>query len=321
MGKVLSVVVPAYNVEQYLGEALESCLIDAMDSLEVLVVVDGSKDKSLLVAQKYESRYPSVFRAIYKENGGYGSVVNLGIQEAEGRYFKVLDGDDWFNPQSLESIVGFLGEATDDLIACQMEFVYQESGEHKIVDECRPLKPWLSNPVCDIEGCVTMHSFVYRTELLRACGINLPSHCLYTDTILVSLAFDKAETVYYRPEVLYRYRLDRPGQSIDISSKLSHLEDVELVLDCLMDELDRTHEINSMVGRQCLAIVESHYRFICEHSREKKESIKRFNGMLRKHDWSLSVIRKNVRIAKLANMTKGNLGPDLVCLFAFVWAR
>ena len=319
--KLLTIVIPAYNVREYLEKALESCVIEDMDCIEVLVIVDGSKDGSLELARRYELECPGAFKAIYKENGGYGSVLNLGIEIARGKYFKVLDGDDWFNSQTLENVIGFLDAVTDDLVACPMEFVYQESGECKIVDECGSLGPWLSNPVDGIKGCVTMHSFMYRTELLRACKINLPSHCLYTDTILVSLAFDRAKTAYYCPEPLYKYRLDRPGQSVDISSRLSHLEDVELVLDRLMDELDGTHEVDSMVGRQCLAIVVSHYRFICEHCSEKKESIKRFNRMLRKHDWSLSAIRKNVKIARLANITRGNLGPNLVCLLAPVWTR
>lgn len=76
-----------------------------MDCLEVLIIVDGGNDKTLEIAKEYESKYPNTFKAVYKENGGYGSTINKGIELATGKYFKQLDGDDWFDTNNLEKYV------------------------------------------------------------------------------------------------------------------------------------------------------------------------------------------------------------------------
>ena len=93
--KILTISVAAYNVESYIAENLDSILItDVRDEIEVLVVDDGGNDGTLEIARKYEEQYPGIIRAVHKENGGYGSVQNYTMQNASGRFFKILDGDD-----------------------------------------------------------------------------------------------------------------------------------------------------------------------------------------------------------------------------------
>ena len=100
MKKILSVSIASYNVEKILSQTLDSCLVpEIMDKLEVIVVNDGSKDGTAAVAEEYVKKAPETFVLINKENGGYGSTVNAGIQAATGKYFRLLDGDDWFDKQ------------------------------------------------------------------------------------------------------------------------------------------------------------------------------------------------------------------------------
>ena len=107
--KMLTVSVAAYNVASFLRETLESCVIpEVLDDLEVIVVNDGSTDETARIAEEYQKRYPLTFRLINKENGGYGTTVNRSIEEAKGKYFKLLDGDDRFNQKGLRQLVEFL---------------------------------------------------------------------------------------------------------------------------------------------------------------------------------------------------------------------
>ena len=96
MAKTLSVVIPSYNVEKYLPEILPTFLSpEVLDDIEVLIVNDGSKDNTSKVGKEFQDKYPNTVRIIDKENGGHGSTINRGIEEAVGKYFKVVDGDDW----------------------------------------------------------------------------------------------------------------------------------------------------------------------------------------------------------------------------------
>ena len=116
MEKILSVSIASYNVEKFIRKALDSCCIpEIMDRLEVLVVNDGSTDSTLEIAREYETKYPDTFRVIDKKNGGYGSTVNASIKAATGKYFRLLDGDDWFDRDGLVKFIGELSAAEEDM--------------------------------------------------------------------------------------------------------------------------------------------------------------------------------------------------------------
>ena len=95
MDKILTVSVAAYNVEKFIRNTLDSCIAEEiMTDLEVLVVDDGATDATAEIVREYEDKYPQTFRLIHKENGGYGTTVNRSMQEASGKYFRLLDGED-----------------------------------------------------------------------------------------------------------------------------------------------------------------------------------------------------------------------------------
>ena len=101
MGKILSITIPSYNVEKYIDKCVQSMLVDSiLDDIEILIVNDGSKDSTPEIAKGYVEKYPQTVRLIDKENGGHGSTINAGIREATGKYFKVVDGDDWLNTEN-----------------------------------------------------------------------------------------------------------------------------------------------------------------------------------------------------------------------------
>ena len=110
MEKILTIVIPTYNMEKYLNRCLSSLVVepDWMDKLEVLVVNDGSKDRSQAIAQVYESQYPRTFKVIDKENGNYGSCINAALPVALGKNIKILDADYWFENANVPAFIDFL---------------------------------------------------------------------------------------------------------------------------------------------------------------------------------------------------------------------
>ena len=118
MSKRLTIVIPCYNVEQYLAECLDSILDTRYNNvLEVLAINDGSKDDTLALAREYEARFPEILRVIDKPNGGWGTVINMAIAEARGRYFKILDSDDWFDKASFAEFMAALKACEADIFA------------------------------------------------------------------------------------------------------------------------------------------------------------------------------------------------------------
>ena len=140
MEKILSVSIASYNVEKFIRKALDSCCVpEIMDRLEVLVVNDGSTDSTLEIAREYEEKYPQTFRVIDKKNGGYGSTVNASIKAATGKYFRLLDGDDWFDRDGLVNFIEELTAAEEDMIVAQFKRVFEEDGHEELRNEAEDI--------------------------------------------------------------------------------------------------------------------------------------------------------------------------------------
>ena len=180
--KILSITVPAYKVEDYLKQCLDSFLAeDILDDLEILVIDDGSPDQSKLIAETYQAKFPHSFRLISKENGGHGSAVNRGIAEASGKYFKVVDGDDWVDSQALANLVRWLKQTDSDLVVSNYLWVYEKTGQ---------TRPEMKEPFAGVqyytkyrfeEICsklyIKMHAMTIKTSILKQNHICLDEGC------------------------------------------------------------------------------------------------------------------------------------------------
>ena len=183
MDKVLTVVIPSYNVESYLEDTLESFVApEILSEIEVLIVNDGSKDRTPEIAKEYEEKYPGTFRLISKENGGHGSTINRGIEEAVGTYFKVVDGDDWVNTSDFAELVRKLRTTNADYVVTKYYKVNDKTKEKKIVEF-----PFLeAHPECTFDEAasgseIPMHALVIRTAILQEHRIRMDEHCFYVD--------------------------------------------------------------------------------------------------------------------------------------------
>lgn len=119
--KLITFVVPSYNAEEYLERNLNSLVIGG-DEVEIIVVNDGSKDRTSEIAHAYEAKYPNIIRVIDKENGGHGSGVNAGIENATGLYFKCVDSDDWVDEKAYKQVLAVIRENINNNVNVDLYF-------------------------------------------------------------------------------------------------------------------------------------------------------------------------------------------------------
>lgn len=313
MEKILTVSIAAYNVEKYIRKALDSLIIKNMDKLEVLIIVDGGNDKTLEIAKEYEEKYPNTFRAIYKENGGYGSTINKGIELAKGKYFKQLDGDDWFDTENLDIICQTLSDDNIDadvIYTPYIKFNEKDSKESIIRNEIEKVlkEEKLENAIKNANKQLVMHSLMYKTENLRKNNINIDEHCFYTDTeyAIFPLYYSKKIKVFDIP--LYVYRIGIEGQSISIESRRKHYAEHEKVSknlvekykqcnDCLTPNLKKYIEYYM---RTCLAASITNFLVILKPNKEIFLHIKEFDRDIFKFNKDIyKEMEKNSKVIKL----------------------
>jgi len=238
MEKLLTISVAAYNVEKFLRDGLEEiAACKNRDLLEVFIVDDGGPDHSLEIAKEFADKYPGVFYPIHKENGGYGTTVNYSVEHATGKYFRLLDGDDYLSTDGLDQLTDFLKENTVDMIITKYKRVGEDGGEVYNFP-----KDWgqYGNKIYKIKELKTdyaigMWETSFRTELVKKHHRELPKHTLYTDQLFVGYPLPYVETVAIQPYYLYHYRVGRDEQSISVKSRSKHyqeqLTDTKLLLD------------------------------------------------------------------------------------------
>lgn len=127
--KLVSIIIPVYNVEKYLVRCLNSLVTQTLDHLEILVVNDGSRDNSQTIIEEFARKYPSKVRGYKKENGGLGSARNYGLEFAKGEYIGFIDGDDYARPNMFAKMYKKAKQINADLVICQFDFV-NNKGEH-----------------------------------------------------------------------------------------------------------------------------------------------------------------------------------------------
>lgn len=243
--KYLSVAIPCYNSMDYMANAIESILI-CKDDVEIIIVNDGSKDRTDEIGREYAQKYPDTIKYVYQENGGHGEAVNTGLKNATGIYFKVLDSDDWFDKSALVKVVETLkdlynkGENLDMMIA---NYVYEKPSANKssVIRYTNALPTnkvfrWYNVKYFYPQQNLLMHSVIYRTQLLRNCNLQLPKHTFYVDNLFVYQPLPYVNTLYYLDVDLYRYFIGREDQSVNEKVMISRIDQQikvnKLMIDC-----------------------------------------------------------------------------------------
>ncbi len=224
MNKILTISIAAYNVERFLDNTLKSlCVESIIDDIEVVIVNDGSSDDTPLIAKKYADKYPNSFILVNKENGGYGSTINSSLKIASGKYFKLLDGDDWFDSDNFSKFIKSLINVEADLIYTPFFFVSDKDDTKKIENFSFPE----NEVVCSSEiYALSMHAMTVKTSLIKK-KITITEHCFYTDFEFALKCIELSYTLLYLNVPLYCYRVGLDGQSVSVKGYLKHIDDHE----------------------------------------------------------------------------------------------
>lgn len=220
--KILTVVIPAYNVERYLWDTVPTmCDVRIMDDIEILIVSDGSNDNTVSIAKEIIKKYGDSIKIIEKENGGHGSTINLGIRLAKGVYFKVIDGDDWVDTDQFVKFVQELKTQNSDLVVNGYKRI---SDRTKKEIESIDYNTSISGSVVMFDSCcnknpyVGIHAFTIKTSILRDKGVSIRERVFYEDTEFILFPIPYIRTVYYSTANVYRYRVDSITQSVNIGN-------------------------------------------------------------------------------------------------------
>lgn len=220
--KTLSIIIPSYNMEAYLPQCLDSLLGPdvPVELLDIIVVNDGSRDRTSEIAHSYADRYPESIRVIDKANGNYGSCINAALPTARGRYVKILDADDSFSPDTFPAYVRFLTTATANLVLNAYATVAPE-GKTIATTKFNIAVGHISTPeefadALESPFQLAMHAVAYRTELIKNFDYRQTEGVSYSDTEWVVVPLLRVTSVeYFNKGVIYRYLVGRNGQTTD----------------------------------------------------------------------------------------------------------
>lgn len=243
--KLLTFAIPCYNSEEYMEHCIET-LLQGGEDVEILIVDDGSKDRTAVIADAYEAKYPGIIRAIHQENGGHGEAVNTGLKNATGLYFKVVDSDDWVDHDAYMQILDKLRELVGGDKPLDMllsNYVYEKEGARRkkvMRYSAVPKDQLITWNDCRFHKgqYILMHSVIYRTRLLRECGLKLPEHTFYVDNIYVYKPLPSVRNIYYMDVDFYRYFIGREDQSVNESVMISRIDQQIRVNKLMVDEFD-----------------------------------------------------------------------------------
>lgn len=254
--KVLSLIVPSYNSEKFLDKGIPSFLNPKiLDQLDVIIVNDGSKDRTVQVAEQYCARYPDTVRLISQENKGHGGALNTGCAAAVGKYLKVIDADDWVETENLPEFIRLLETCDSDVVLTHHHTVDISTGE---------VRNWKSYPLKFGERytfdeimsqwdsfyrSLTFHGITYRTEFYHRCGIQLSEHVFYEDHEFATFPCCMARSVTPFDLFIYDYRIGDVEQSVSDENQLKRIGHTETVLRRLVQEYHRIPLEENAAGR------------------------------------------------------------------------
>lgn len=262
--KILSIVIPTYNMELYLSRCLDSIVLPAiLPKIEILVVNDGSTDSSLTIANSYSQKYPDSVKVIDKPNGNYGSCINAALKVATGKYFRILDADDWFNSDNFIQLVNNIENIDVDMINTNFSKEYVEGHSEVVVKNTDRIP---SGTICqfnefDFDGqgltyLLAMHSVTYRTQLLHDMGYCQTEGISYTDTEYCFYPLSHVKTFVFYNFVLYQYYFGREGQTISTAAIKRNKEHYYKITTKMIDYLYSDKENNqTLIRKQQYAIL------------------------------------------------------------------
>lgn len=282
--KILSVSVAAYNVEKFIKQNIESFVNSkAKDYIEVIITDDGSKDNTIKIVKEYQEKYPGIIRLIEQENAGPGSTVNSGIKHATGKYFRMVDGDDWVQTENLEKYINFLKENDVDMLVTN----YIEVDNDTKLEKLNTIENIEFNKIMDFKDIASkvyleMHNVTFRSNILKENNIVLDNG-FYTDVEYLLLPVPYIKTIAFLDISIYMYRVALNTQSVNIFSLQKNIGMLTVVLHRLIEYYEKNKEsidenLNIYIKNRILRMIKTKLRVLLTYkcNKENKKKIKKF---------------------------------------------
>ena len=294
--KLLTIVVPVYKVEPYIDKCLSSLILEdaaLMDALEVIIVNDGTPDRSAEMSREYVNRYPGTFRQIDKENGGHGSAWNVGLEEATGKYLRFMDSDDWLT--NLDRLMRDLRNCDADIVMNPYNRVYVPENRIEIMG--LPIEPGIVMPIVkstwgSSERGLNLRyfwHFTYKTGILKPLLPLFAEKVMFDDAILTWAPLVHGRTFVAFDYAVYNYLLGRPGQSMSVAPKRRGAYSYAKCLD--QYELVRSRIDEQAIPSQLLKCIDSSIIVYARHVFKKMPNLP-LNEALEKmsHIWKNYIV-------------------------------
>lgn len=225
---LISIIVPVYNVQQFLPKCLDSILAQTYKNIEIIIVDDGAKDNSGKICDEYGIKYSNI-QVIHKSNGGLSDARNKGIEFVNGKYIIFVDSDDIIAPQLVEYLYRLIKKNNAEIGICEVAHCYPNK---KILFK-NSKDEYVLNSEQAIEEMFYQKSFlvsawakIYPTEFFR--DIKFPVGVLFEDSAIMYRLFDKADKVVYGTAKLYGYM----HRENSITTKKFSINDCDILKIC-----------------------------------------------------------------------------------------
>lgn len=333
---ILTIMVPAYNMEGLIKNCLDSLLNHRnAHKLEILVINDGSKDRTSEIAHQYETMTTMddrcIVKCIDKENGGHGSTINKGMELARGKYFRIVDADDWLESKQLEKLVDILETEQSDVVFTDYAEYHLDDPmiiERKLYEFMTPGSQYDFDDLCYpnygfYHWGPILSTSNFKTAKLHEANFKIDEKMYYVDMEYDCLPLASIQTAVYYPLNVYRYFVGLSGQSISAEGFKKHYKDHEKMIHRLLDFVFGDSRLTKMrrfylMERIVMPLVNAHYSILFE-SVKSKAAFKSFDSMLVHYPeaYHHDIIRNRIRL-KLHRKTKGILvGHDGILIWTF----
>lgn len=314
MDKILTISVAAYNVEDFLEKALDSCVAidkDNLDKVEIIIVDDGSTDGTQRIGEWYEDKYKASIKYIRKENGGHGSTVNYSMQYAQGKYFMLLDGDDWVDTASFGELVMRLQKEESDVVSCLYNMVDNDTLKTTLINHNSMFevnKQYQAEEMLS-QAKIFLAGLIVKTSILQKHPFRLQQKCFYVDMEYVTFFVPYVKTVTFYDLIVYQCRTALVNQSTSKLGSVRHADDHIQVAKNLIAfyEVQKTNQVATekmkYIQKMCIKVIED--VFLLPFSfpisdKEIRKKILNFNAYLKSKDKELyrKKFRKKVNIMR-----------------------
>lgn len=267
MDKILTISIAAYNVENFLEKTLNSCVAisrNILDKVEIIIVDDGSVDGTQKIGEQYRDRYKNSIKYVKKKNGGHGSTINYSMQHATGKYFMLLDGDDWVDSSSFSDLIIRLCDEKCDMVSCLYNMVENETQKMTLINHNSIFevnKQYKADEMLS-RAKIFLAGLVVKTSILQEHPFTLQEKCFYVDMEYVTFFIPYVKTVIFYDLVVYQCRTALINQSTSRRGSVMHADDHIRVAKNLINfyEEQKTGNISSeklkYIQNMCVKVIE-----------------------------------------------------------------